>query len=129
MAERLAAEGARVVLGDLDEEAARTAAAGLAPAEAVGTHLDVHATPSVEAAVALAVAEFGQLDVLVNVAGGSVALPAFADLTDETWNDMLDLNLTGAMRCIRAALPHLQAPAGRRGRRVDQLGERPGRLR
>lgn len=109
VAERLAAEGARVVLGDLDEEAARTAAASLAPAEAVGTHLDVHATPSVEATVALAVAEFGRLDVLVNVAGGSVAVPAFEDLTDEAWNDMLDLNLTGAMRCIRAALPHLRA--------------------
>lgn len=112
VAERLAAEGARVVVGDLDEQAARAVAAALAPAAAVGTHLDVHATSSVEAAVAVAIAEFGQLDVLVNVAGGSVALPAFADLTDETWNDMLDLNLTGAMRCIRAALPHLQGRPG-----------------
>ena len=51
VADRLAAEGAQLVLGDLDEEAARTAAASLAPAEAVGTHLDVHATPSVEATV------------------------------------------------------------------------------
>lgn len=109
VAERLAAEGARVVVGDLDEQAASTVAAALAPTEAVGTHLDVHATSSVEAAVALAVAEFGRLDVLVNVAGGSVAVPGFESLTDETWNDMLDLNLTGAMRCIRAALPHLRA--------------------
>ena len=45
---------------------------------------------------------------LVNVAGGSIAMPAFEDMTDEAWNEMLDLNLTGAMRCIRAALPHLR---------------------
>ncbi len=109
VAERLAAEGARLVLGDLDGDAARAVAAELAPAEAVGTDLDVHRTPSVDAAVAQAVEEFGRLDVLVNVAGGSVAVPGFEELTDETWNDMLDLNLTGAMRCIRAALPHLRA--------------------
>ena len=108
VADRLAAEGARLVLGDVDAEAARSVAASLAPAEAVGIELDVHLTPSVDAGVALAVAEFGQLDVLVNVAGGSIVMPAFEDLTDEAWNEMLDLNLTGAMRCIRAALPHLR---------------------
>ena len=108
VAERLAAEGARLVLGDVDVEAARSVAASLAPAEALGTELDVHLTPSVDAGVALAVAEFGRLDVLVNVAGGSIAMPAFEDMADEAWNEMLDLNLTGAMRCIRAALPQLR---------------------
>ncbi len=108
VAERLAAEGARLVLADLDEAAATATAASLAPAEAVATHCDVHLKPSVDACMDLAVQHFGRLDVLVNVAGGSIAMPAFEDLTDEAWNEMLDLNLTGAMRCIRAALPHLR---------------------
>ncbi len=114
VAQRLAAEGARLVLADLDEDAARETADSVLPAEAVATHCDVHLKPSVDACIDLAVRHFGQLDVLVNVAGGSIAMPpAFEDMADEAWNEMLDLNLTGAMRCIRAALPHLRRrPAG-----------------
>jgi len=108
VAERLAAEGARLVLADLDEAAAMATADQLAPADAVATACDVHVTSSVDACIDLAVRHFGQLDVLVNVAGGSIAMPAFEDITDEAWNEMLDLNLTGAMRCIRAALPQLR---------------------
>ena len=108
VAERLAAEGARLVLADLDEDAATATAERLLPAEVVATHCDVHLRPSVDACIDLAVRHFGQLDVLVNVAGGSIVMRAFEDMTDEAWNEMLDLNLTGAMRCIRAALPHLR---------------------
>ncbi|HYI60134.1 MAG TPA: glucose 1-dehydrogenase [Microlunatus sp.] len=108
VAERLAAEGARLVLADLDEAAAATAAAELAPAEAVGVHCDIHLTSSVEDSVSFAVEHFDGLDVLVNVAGGSMPTPAFEELTDEAWSEMLDLNLTGAVRCIRAALPALR---------------------
>ncbi|HEY5979721.1 MAG TPA: glucose 1-dehydrogenase [Microlunatus sp.] len=108
VAQRLAAEGARLVLADVDEQAATEVAAGLAPAVAVATRCDVHITASVDACMRLAAREFGRLDVLVNVAGGSIAMPAFEDMSDEAWNEMLDLNLTGAMRCIRAALPHLR---------------------
>ena len=108
VAERLAAEGDRIVLADLDEAAAMATADQLAPADAVATACDVHVTSSVDACIDLAVRHFGQLDVLVNVAGGSIAMPAFEDITDEAWNEMLDLNLTGAMRCIRAALPQLR---------------------
>ena len=112
VAERLAAEGARLVLADLDERAATDVASGLTPAEAVATHCDVHLTASVNACIDLAVQRFGRLDVLVNVAGGSIAMPAFEDMGDDAWNEMLDLNLTGAMRCIRAALPHLRQQRG-----------------
>ncbi|HEY5783691.1 MAG TPA: SDR family NAD(P)-dependent oxidoreductase, partial [Microlunatus sp.] len=108
VAERLAAEGARLVLADLDEAAATATAASLTSGESVAIHCDVHLTASVNASIDLAVRQFGQLDVLVNVAGGSIVMPAFEDMTDEAWNEMLDLNLTGAMRCIRAALPHLR---------------------
>jgi NAD(P)-dependent dehydrogenase (short-subunit alcohol dehydrogenase family) len=47
------------------------------------------------------------------VAGGDWAEPSFAEVDDDLWQRKLDLNLTGAMRCVRAALPHLLAsPVG-----------------
>ncbi|MBD0839592.1 SDR family NAD(P)-dependent oxidoreductase [Streptomyces sp. TRM68416] len=111
-ARRLAEEGARVLVTDVDEpEAQRTAAAlreqGLA-AQAFGC--DVGDRTSVEAAVARAVAAFGSLDVLVNNAYGCTPdAPLFEDEPDDVWARDLDLTLTGAYRCSRAALPHLVA--------------------
>ncbi|MER5748803.1 SDR family NAD(P)-dependent oxidoreductase [Streptomyces sp. NPDC002088] len=109
---RLAREGARVLLTDVDLPAAdRTAAAlreqGLG-AEAFAC--DVADRASVEAAVAYAVDAFGSLDVLVNNAYGCTPdAPLFEDEPDDVWARDLDLTLTGAYRCCRAALPHLVA--------------------
>lgn len=112
VAERLNAEGASVVLGDIDQPAAAAVAAGLAPGSAVAVECDLHTTDSVNAMLAQAVDAFGQVDVLVNVAGGTIEMPAFDEISDEAWQQVLDLNLTGTMRCIRAALPHLRQRPG-----------------
>ncbi|MEU5753967.1 SDR family NAD(P)-dependent oxidoreductase [Streptomyces sp. NPDC047829] len=111
-ARRLAAEGARVLLTDVDPDAARRTAGELAEqgfaAEAFAC--DVGDRASVEAAVAHAVATFGTLDVLVNNAYAcSPDAPLFEDGPDEVWARDLDITLTGAYRCCRAALPHLAA--------------------
>jgi NAD(P)-dependent dehydrogenase (short-subunit alcohol dehydrogenase family) len=107
--QRLAAEGARVVAADLDDAAAAAVVAGLGPSsEAIATVCDVHDTASVTSCVAQTLTTFGRLDVLVNVAGGSMPLAPLEEVTDEDWNAIVDLNLTGAMRCIRAALPQLR---------------------
>ncbi|MFI7404180.1 SDR family NAD(P)-dependent oxidoreductase [Streptomyces sp. NPDC049541] len=112
VARRLAEEGARVLLTDVDApEAARTAAVlreqGLA-AEAAGC--DVADRASVDAAVAHAVDAFGSLDVLVNSAASCTPdTPLFEDGPDEAWERDLDITLTGTYRCCRAALPHLAA--------------------
>lgn len=111
-ARRLAAEGARVLLTDIDLPAARRTAAELAE-----QGLDVHAfacdvadRASVEAAIAHAVDTFGGLDVLVNNAYACAPdAPLFEDEVDEVWARDLDVTLTGAYRCCRAALPHLAA--------------------
>ncbi|KOV92331.1 oxidoreductase [Streptomyces sp. NRRL B-3648] len=92
-------------------EAERTAAAlrgqGLT-AEAVAC--DVADRTAVEAAVARAVTAFGSLDVLVNSAAHcSPDVPRYEDDPDEAWARDLDITLTGAHRCCRAALPHLAA--------------------
>jgi NAD(P)-dependent dehydrogenase (short-subunit alcohol dehydrogenase family) len=112
VARRIAQEGGQVLVTDQDaSEAERTAAAlrrqGLA-AEALAC--DVGERASVEAAVAHAVAAFGSLDVLVNCAAHSTPdVPLFEDDPDDAWDRDLDITLTGAYRCCRAALPHLAA--------------------
>ncbi|MFG2881341.1 SDR family NAD(P)-dependent oxidoreductase [Streptomyces sp. NPDC048297] len=112
VARRIAQEGGRVLVTDQDApEAERTAAAlrqqGLS-AEALGC--DVGERASVEAAVAHTVSAFGSLDVLVNCAAHCTPdPPLFEDDPDDAWARDLDITLTGAYRCCRAALPHLAA--------------------
>ncbi|MEV7088449.1 SDR family oxidoreductase [Streptomyces sp. NPDC093085] len=107
-ARRLAAEGARVLVTDVDAGRAERAA-GAIPG-AVGFGCDVADRAAVEAAVAYAVESFGSLDVLVNNACAcSPDAPLFEDEPDATWARDLDITLTGAFRCARAALPHLVA--------------------
>lgn len=112
VARRLAEEGGRVLVTDRDlPEAERTASAlrrqGLT-AEAFAC--DVADRAAVEAAVAHAVAAFGSLDVLVNSAAHCTADTAlFEDDPEEAWARDLDITLSGAYRCCRAALPHLAA--------------------
>ena len=103
----LAAEGARLVLGDiadLQETAQAVFEAGDLPA--VSVKLDVTSRTDAEAAVARAIEQFGQLDILVNNAG--VGRPApLAEVTDELWDWTIDINLKGPFICARAAAPHM----------------------
>jgi len=105
-AQRLAAEGARVVVADLDEAAARQVTVQLGAGHAA-VALDTSDDAAVRAAVAHATAALGGLDVLVNVVGGDVPQPGFADTDDEVWRHVLDWNLLSVVRCSRAAIPHL----------------------
>lgn len=115
---RLAAEGARVLATDVDGERAERTAREVVEAGGRARHAvcDVGDGDSVRAAVGRAVECFGGLDVLVNNAYGiHPDPPLFEDLAEEEWRRDLDLTLTGAFRCARAALPHLAAAPDRRG--------------
>jgi NAD(P)-dependent dehydrogenase (short-subunit alcohol dehydrogenase family) len=121
-ARRFAAEGASVLLADLDGEAAeRTAAAITAEGgRAEAFECDVGDRAAVDAAMAHAVTLFGTLDVLVNNAYScSEHVADFTEESDESWQRDLDICLTGAMRCARAAMPHLAAAPQRRGAIVN----------
>lgn len=121
-ARRFAAEGAAVLIADLDgEAAARTAEAIRADGgRAEFIACDVADAGLVDDAVAYAVDVFGTLDVLVNNAYScSNHHDEFTGESDEEWLRDLDITLTGAMRCSRAALPHLTIAPDRRGAIVN----------
>lgn len=115
-ARRLASEGARVLLTDVDGERAEKAAAALRAdgLAAEAATCDVGDRAAVEAATAHAADCFGRLDVLVNNAYSFHRDPdLLEDVRDEDWARDLDITLTGALRCARAAMPHLAAADGR----------------
>jgi NAD(P)-dependent dehydrogenase (short-subunit alcohol dehydrogenase family) len=99
IAERLLADGARVAVFDLD-------VAG-APGGSLAVTADVTDDASVRAAVERVLEEWGRLDVLVNNAGIG-AQGTVADNADDEWRHVLDVNLMGAVRVTRAALPALR---------------------
>ncbi|GLZ79294.1 oxidoreductase [Actinorhabdospora filicis] len=104
---RLIAEGAEVVIGEIDDGAGRATAAELG---AHYLHCDVTDAGSVAGAVAEAAA--GGLDVLVNNVG-LAGHGFFDELAEEDWTRRWDATLMGAVRCMRAAFPHLLAsPVG-----------------
>ncbi len=108
-ARRCAEEGATVMLSDIHERRLAECAARLAEEtdRPVPSLLcDVTDQSQVDALFAHAVAELGHIDVLVNNAGlgGTTDLVV---MTDEQWERVLDVSLTGAFRCIRAALHHM----------------------
>ena len=110
IAQELASEGMRVTV------VARSRDELLSLAAPIGDNCLVHAAdltdPSVPAAVVAATLErFGTLDVLVNNAG-STKRGDFLTLSDADWTDGFGLKFYSAMRCSRAAWPHLQASRG-----------------
>ena len=116
VAKRLAGEGGSVAVSDRDDAAANAVAREIdkSGGTAFATSCDITDALSVAASFAAAMQRFGRLDVLVNAAGGDwIEPPSFEDIDDELWHGKLDLNLTGVVRCIRAALPGLIAAGSR----------------
>ncbi|MBY8876789.1 SDR family NAD(P)-dependent oxidoreductase [Actinacidiphila acidipaludis] len=121
-ARRFAAEGAGVLIADRDGASGARTAASIREDGGLAEHIvcDVADRDSVDAAVAWAAAAFGTLDVLVNNAYSCTDHHEdFGDERDEEWLLDLDVSLVGAMRCARAALPHLAKAPGRRGAIVN----------
>jgi len=110
IAEAYAEAGASVALSS--REAARAAGAaeelaGRTGQRCIGFALDVRDQKSVEAAVANTLSQLGGLHILVNNAGVNIR-EAIGELKDESWDMVVETNLTGAMRCSRAAAGHLK---------------------
>lgn len=108
---RFAAEGAKVLIGDINRVRGESLATELKPS-AVYHHVDVSDEPSFAAAIAEAVQLWGQLDILVNNAG--VALPAkpVQTTTSEEFDRLIGVNLKSVFFGSRLAYPHLQKTRG-----------------
>jgi len=101
----LAAEGAFVVIVDVDHELAATTATELG---GLAIAADVTDRSSVEAMAMRVMDELGRIDIVAANAG----IYPFADLaalTEETWNSVMDLNVGGAVRTVQSCLPAMRA--------------------
>jgi len=107
-AERLAAEGARVVGGDIDAAILERTVIALQKSGAtfVGVVGDVTEPAAAKQLVATAVERFGRIDILVNVVGGARNARIW-EMREEDWDHTLRWNLRSTFLCTRAALPHM----------------------
>ena len=106
IAECFAAKGDRLIVADLNLEAARKAASTLqgtaGAAEAVGLACDVADRESVSSMIDAVIERMGRIDVLVNNAGICPFIDVM-EMTPETWRRTIDVNLNGAFHCTQLA--------------------------
>jgi 3-oxoacyl-[acyl-carrier protein] reductase len=108
----LAEAGASIVIGDLQDASATVKEIQSFGGKAVSTIMDVSRPKDADALVALALREYGRLDILVNNAGIDAPVGNSWDLPNGEWQRVIDVNLSGAFYCSRAALKPMLA-AGR----------------
>jgi NAD(P)-dependent dehydrogenase (short-subunit alcohol dehydrogenase family) len=108
-ARRFAADGAVVVVNDVDGERARTVATAIGKdgGKGAAVQADVTRRDEVERLVAGIVAEHGRLDVLINNAGINRDAMSYK-MTEEQWDQVLTVNLKGTFLCAQAALPRMR---------------------
>ena len=125
IAKRMADEGWKVVVADIDDAAADAAAADMVASggDALAQRLDVKDRGSINAVIDDAVTRFGRLDVLVNNAGIMDRMP-FLEMTDEYWHNLLDINLMGTFMCGQAAARQMVAQGG--GGRIVNVASNSG---
>src|SRR3954465_7254382 len=108
-AELLSEQGAKVVVNDLDGDAAQETADAIAGETAVYAG-DLTAEGSPEALIQTALDAWGKIDIIVNNAGYTLDAPIHK-MSDDWFQKMLDIHLVAPFRVTRAAAPHLREPA------------------
>ena len=109
---RLASEGARVLLADINEQSLTDPREALpAGSDAIGVVTDVRDSASCSAAVDACINSFGQLDILCNIAGIALC-QHLTDISDEQWQRVMDINLNGVFFMCRSAIPSLVESKG-----------------
>jgi D-sorbitol dehydrogenase (acceptor) len=123
-AEAYLREGARVAIGDIDIDRARTAAAGLGDG-AIAVEMDVTRQDSIDAAVAQTVDAFGGIDVLINNAAIFTAAP-IDEITREDYARTFDINVSGTLFTMQAVARHMieRGQGGRIINMASQAGRR-----
>lgn len=113
-AERFSAEGASLVLADIDGDGIEKTAAEISAAggNVVGQRCDVSDAASCEAVVKRALDEFGKLNVLMNNAAYFIGKNTVEEVDIAEWRRAIDVNLTGPMLMSKYAIPAMRASGG-----------------
>ncbi|PPK92307.1 3-oxoacyl-[acyl-carrier protein] reductase [Kineococcus xinjiangensis] len=130
VAERLARDGLSVALLDVNEEAARETAASIAQSTGstvVGLRCDVTDRAQVTEALSHAADALGGLDTLIGNAG-ITRDRMFHKLSDDDWDQVLAVNLTGVFDCLRAAAPWLRTEGPGRVVLISSIVAKTGNL-
>jgi 3-oxoacyl-[acyl-carrier protein] reductase len=106
IAKRLAGEGGKVAIWDVNETAARDCAARLGDA-AIGLAVDVADDGSVAAAATMTAERLGGIDILVTSAAITGPNAPLAEYPVAEWRRVIDINLNGAFYCNRGVVPHM----------------------
>ena len=125
IASRLAADGARVAVLDLDGRGAEAAAAKVGGG-AIALVADVTLGAEVDAAVSRVVAEWGRLDILVNNAGITGRSFPIWELSDDDWRRVIDADLTSVFLCCRAAVKVMLGQGGGRIINIASIAGKEG---
>jgi NAD(P)-dependent dehydrogenase (short-subunit alcohol dehydrogenase family) len=110
-AQRLASEGARVVIADINASLTESTASELG---CHGITTDVSEAASVQSMVERTVAEHGRIDVLINNAAlfGPLRYQAIEDIDVELWDRVMAVNVRGVFLCCRAVIPTMKRQGG-----------------
>ena len=111
IARTFAREGAKVVIADINEKAARDVAAAIGK-DAIAVRADVSQRRDVEAAVKAALDAFGGLDVLVNNAGINFSRAPLTEMTEEQFDCIFAVNVKSIYLFAQAVVPHFRKVGG-----------------
>ena len=123
IASRLAEEGAKIAIADINGDGAAHAAERIGGA-AMGVRVDVTDTASIAVGVAAVVERLGTIDVLVNNAGWDKVEP-FVKSEEATWDTVIAINLKGPIACVRAVLDSM---IERRSGKIVSISSDAGRV-
>lgn len=125
ISERFTAEGARVLVADLNAAGASATAKELG---GLSIGCDVTKADQVQAMIDHGIAEMGAIDILVNNAG-TITMKSVTDLTEHDWDMVMDVNAKGVFLCTRAVLPSmLERKSGAIVNVASQAGKRGYKL-
>jgi 2-dehydro-3-deoxy-L-rhamnonate dehydrogenase (NAD+) len=123
IARRLARAGASIAVADLNLDGAQAVAASIG-GESFGVAIDISRSESVGQSIAEVLKRRGQIDILVNNAGlGGKAAPLW-EQTDEDWQRIIAVNMTGVFNCCRAVITHMR---GRKYGRIVSIASIAGK--
>lgn len=100
-------EGAKIVVADFNEQGLEQTVSEIKALgkEAIGIKVDISKEEDIVKMVEETIKSFGTIDILVNNAGVGDNMQAATNVTDDTWERVMNINVTGTMRAIRKVLP------------------------